>query len=199
MELQRPLCKSAADLQSSLDLRASSVGDLQHWFWGFNNHKVFQLIYSSLLQSQDFLYHNMAWIIEVTLYRYVLRYGDGLSDREYISGRLWGRYTSSHYATATLHPVQRMVLPTLAELSLIHTMSVVPQTLLPRIQRSMQFVWYFMARYPFIFSHPLLTFLKPELLSQEFPSDSIRGVAECWWSVVRLLAPPIPHMVIEWT
>jgi len=66
----------------------------QQWFLGFHNNKACCLLYPSLLQSQDSLHHNMACIIWVSLYIHKQRYRDnrdGLSDREYIFVRLWGR------------------------------------------------------------------------------------------------------------
>ena len=62
----------------------------QQWFLGFHNHRVLCLSYSSLLQWQDWLHHNVACIIEVSLYKYIWSYrdnGDGLSNRENIFGR----------------------------------------------------------------------------------------------------------------
>jgi len=52
----------AAETSAQLCGRLGATFWLQ-WFWGFNNHKAFCLLYSSLLQSQDSLGNHMAFII----------------------------------------------------------------------------------------------------------------------------------------
>jgi len=52
----------AAETAAQLCGRLGAVFSKQ-WFLGFHMHKAFRLSYSSLLQSQDLLPHNMAWII----------------------------------------------------------------------------------------------------------------------------------------
>jgi len=55
-------------LREQLETSAQLCGRLnavfaQQWFLGFHNHKAFRVSDSSLLESQDSLYHNMACII----------------------------------------------------------------------------------------------------------------------------------------
>ena len=47
------------------------AGFSKQWFLGFHKHKAFRLSYLSVLQSQDSLPHNMACIIQVSLYIYI--------------------------------------------------------------------------------------------------------------------------------
>ena len=72
--------------------------------------------------------------------------------------------------------------------------------LLPSIHRSTQFVWFIMARYLFLSSHPHPTHLEPEPpLSLGFPLHPIRGAVEWWSWAVCLLGAPFRHTVIERT
>jgi len=98
----------------------------------------------------------------------------------------------------TLYLSQLLVSYTLAELSSIHAVYVVPHALLPSVHRSTKFVRFIMAGYLFISSHPLPTLLESELL---FLTNSLRMPCEVRRSVddglVCLLAPAIHHTVIE--
>jgi len=130
----------------------------QQWFLGFLNHNTFHLSYLSRFYAQDSLPHNISWIIQVSLYIYQQRYrdnGDGLIDREYILRTLQSRLTSLQYMKNTIYHSQLLVWLTLAELSQIYPICVVPHVLLPSIHRSMQFGLFIIARSLLILSHPV--------------------------------------------
>ena len=136
-------------------------------FEEFQNNQAFCLSYLYLIQTQDWLHLNLAWIILVSLYIYIWRYRDnwdGLSNREYIFGRARGRLTSSHYMKYTLYFYQSLVSSTLAESPYIHAIYVVPHALLPSVHRSVQLEVFIMPRDHFLSLHPLPTLLEPELL-----------------------------------
>jgi len=100
-------CWSCWDLFAGLweTLRAAEISAqrcrrlgviLSHqWFLKFHNHMGFSLSYLSLLQSQNSLHHKLRCIIYLgSLYIYLQWYtdnGNGLSDREYVSDKHWGR------------------------------------------------------------------------------------------------------------
>jgi len=60
----------AAETTAQLCRRHGAVFS-KPWFLGFHKHKAFRVSYSSLVESQDSLPHNMACIIQVSLYIYI--------------------------------------------------------------------------------------------------------------------------------
>lgn len=168
----------------------------QQWFFGFHFHKAFLLSYSSLLQAQDSLPHTTACIISISVQVYIWRYkniGDGLSETEYIVGRLWLTQASSHYMKYTLILPQLLVSLTLAEHSQIHALCVVPHALLSSVHRFTQCVGFHIhscqalidspnqcgSSWPGIPSYPLPFFLHTSSQNGSFPRILFRCCATC--------------------
>ena len=76
--------------------------------------------------------------------------GDGLSDGEYIFGN---PRVDRHHLILSYNEIHTLSFPALGS-----------HPLLQSFHRSTQFVWFLMARYRIISSHPLPTLLEPELL-----------------------------------
>jgi hypothetical protein len=111
--------------------------------------------------------------------------GNQLNNRQYIFGTPQGRYSTSHYPKYTLYLSQLLVSCTLAEHSQIHTISVDFDAHMPSAYVSRQYVWFIMAMYQIISSHPLSTLLQCEPI---FIANGIRKSSEVHWSVDDVLS-----------